>query len=140
MIQKIKNIVLALSLLSVFAVPALAPTATYAQQQQQQLNGNLCSGSNFDLSGSSGNTSTTACKTDGSSLSSKISTILNILSAAVGIVAVAMIVYAGFRYVTSAGSEGGVKTAKNAIIYAIIGLVIVAFAQIIVHFVIGNVT
>lgn len=139
MIQKIKSIVLALSLLSVFAVPALAPATTYAAQQQQ-INGNLCSGSNFEaLNGSSSNTSTASCQTDGSTLSTKIAKLLNILSAVVGIVAVAMIVYAGFRYVTSAGSEGGVKTAKNAIIYAIIGLVIVAFAQIIVHFVIGNV-
>lgn len=144
MIQKIKNLVLAISLLSIFAVPALAPATTYASGSsssgaQGSFNSNLCGGSNFDLSGSTSDTSGCADNTN-NSLSGKIRKLLQVLSAVVGIVAVAMIIYAGFRYVTSAGSEGGVKTAKNAIIYAVIGLVIVALAQIIVHFVISNVT
>ncbi len=138
MIQKIKNLIMALSLLTVFAAPALAPATSYAAgntNQQQVINQNLCSGSNFDLTGG-----TTDCNTDNQTVSDKIKKILNIFSALVGIVAVIMIIYAGFRYVTSAGSEGGVKTAKNAIIYAIIGLVVVALAQVIVHFVISNTT
>lgn len=148
MIQKIKNLILASSLLLVLALPAFAATPLLAApvladngspNQQSQINGNLCAGSNFNLN--AGNTTdVTQCQSDTSTLSDKIKTILNVLSAVIGIVAVIMIIYAGFRYVTSAGSEGGVKSAKNAIIYAVIGLVVVALAQVIVHFVISNVT
>jgi len=141
MIQKIKNLILAVSMLSLFAAPVFAPAAvTYAGStpppQQTGFNNNLCSGSNFDLTGKS-----TDCNDQGNnSVGNKVQTFLNILSAAVGLVAVAMIIYAGFRYVTSGGNEAGVKAAKNAIIYAVIGLVVVAIAQLIVHFVIHSVT
>lgn len=144
MIQKIKNTIMALSsvlILSLAMVPATAMAATCStsgNQQQGCLNTNLCNGSNFDLSGDSGPNNVKDCAADTNTLSGKIKTILNLLSALIGVVAVIMIVYAGFRYVTSAGSEGGVKAAKNAIIYAIIGLVVVALAQVIVHFVISN--
>jgi cytochrome bd-type quinol oxidase subunit 2 len=64
-----------------------------------------------------------------------ISTVLNVFSVLVGIIAVVMIIYAGFKYISSGGKEESVKTAKNTILYAIIGLVIVALAQLIVKFV-----
>lgn len=49
-----------------------------------------------------------------------------------------MIIVGGFRYVISGGDSNGVSGAKNTIMYAIIGLVIVLFAQIIVKFVLTN--
>jgi hypothetical protein len=49
-----------------------------------------------------------------------------------------MIIYGGFRYVTSGGNDASVSGAKNTIIYALIGLVIVALAQVIVHFVLAK--
>ena len=69
-------------------------------------------------------------------LGTKIQHIVNLLSVVGGIAAVIVIIYAGFRLVTSGGSPDGVKSGKNAIIYAIIGLIIIALAQAIVHFVI----
>lgn len=66
--------------------------------------------------------------------------IVNIFSLIVGIVSVIMIIYGGFRYVTSGGDSGNVTSAKNTIIYAIIGLVVVALAQFIVQFVLDKVT
>lgn len=68
-----------------------------------------------------------------------IATIVNLLSAAVGVAAIIMIIVAGFRYVTSAGNPESAKSAKNTILYAIIGLIVVALAQILVHFVLFNV-
>lgn len=56
-----------------------------------------------------------------------------------GIVAVAVIVVAGFQYVTSAGNSEKVKKAKNAILFAVIGLVVVLMAFAIVNFVIEKV-
>jgi len=64
--------------------------------------------------------------------------IVNLLSLVIGAVAVIMIIYGGFRYITSGGESNGVSSAKNTLIYAIIGLVIVVLAQIIVHFVINT--
>ncbi len=55
---------------------------------------------------------------------------------ATGIVSVVMIIIGGFRYVVSGGDSNGVSGAKNTILYAVIGLVVVLFAQIIVTFVI----
>jgi amino acid transporter len=58
--------------------------------------------------------------------------IINLILALVGLIAVAMIVYGGFRYVTSAGNEDVVKAAKKTIINAIIGLIIVILSYVIV--------
>ena len=49
-----------------------------------------------------------------------------------------MIIFAGFRYITGHGKEENVKTAKNTILYAIVGLVVVALAQTVVHFVLAE--
>jgi len=51
---------------------------------------------------------------------------------------VIMIIVGGFRYITSGGESGNVSGAKNTLIYAIVGLVIVALAQIIVHYVLNT--
>lgn len=69
-----------------------------------------------------------------------IKTVINVFSLVVGVVAVIMIIAGGFRYITSGGDSGKIGGAKNTIIYAIIGLVVVALAQIIVQFVLGKVT
>jgi hypothetical protein len=64
--------------------------------------------------------------------------IINIFSWIVGVVSVIMIIYGGFRYITSGGDSNSVTSAKNTILYAIIGLVIVALAQVIVNFVLDK--
>ena len=58
----------------------------------------------------------------------------------VGIIAVIMIIVGGFRYIASGGKQESITAAKNTILYAIIGLVIVALAQIIVKFVLEKST
>lgn len=63
---------------------------------------------------------------------------LNVISAIVGIVAVVMIIFGGYRYITAGGDSGKVSTAQTTIIYAIIGLIIVALAQVIVRFVLSQ--
>lgn len=61
--------------------------------------------------------------------------VINILSVIVGIIAVIMIIIGGFRYITSGGDPNRIASAKNTIIYALIGLLIAVFAQVIVRFV-----
>lgn len=71
-------------------------------------------------------------------LDDTIANVVDLISLVVGVVAVIMIIVGGFRYITSGGNQESVKSAKNTIIYAIIGLIIVALAQIIVKFVLNT--
>jgi hypothetical protein len=63
--------------------------------------------------------------------------IIDILLRLGGLVAGGMIIYAGFRYITSQGNPDNAKAAKNSIINAVVGLVIVLVATGVVQF-IGN--
>ena len=49
-----------------------------------------------------------------------------------------MIIVGGLRYITSGGESSNISGAKTTIIYALVGLVIVALAQFIVHFVLNK--
>lgn len=69
-----------------------------------------------------------------------ITTVIDILSVIVGAAAVIMIIIGCFRYVISGGDSSGVSGAKNTIMYAIIGLIVVLFAQVIVAFVYSSAT
>ncbi len=53
-----------------------------------------------------------------------------------GLVAVAVLVFNGFMYITASGDEGKVQKATKGITYAVVGLVIAAIAFIIVNFII----
>lgn len=65
--------------------------------------------------------------------------VLNLISVIVGVAAVFMVIYGGFRFLTSAGNPESTKTGRNAILYALLGLLIVAFAQIIVKFILTKI-
>ncbi len=108
---------------------ATAQAATYAPGKQ------ACSGANGGgvVSGQEG-----CDETDANSLPRIVAFIINVFSWIIGAVSVIMIIYGGFRYITSGGESNGVTAAKNTILYAIIGLVIVALAQIIVNFVLNK--
>ena len=73
-------------------------------------------------------------------VNSIITTVINIFSLLVGVVSVIMIIVGGFQYITSGGNSTKITTAKNTILFAIVGLVIVALAQVIVRFVLSRVT
>lgn len=75
-----------------------------------------------------------------SSVNTKIAVVINIISIVVGVAAIIMIIISGLKYITSAGDSAKVNSAKDTILYAIIGLVIVAMAQIIVKFVLKQAT
>ncbi|MFO0971745.1 MAG: pilin [Candidatus Saccharimonadales bacterium] len=75
----------------------------------------------------------------GDEIKPAIQTIVDILSIIVGTVSVIMIIVGGFRYVISNGDSNGLASAKNTILYAIVGLAVVIFAQVIVRFVYSTV-
>lgn len=71
-------------------------------------------------------------------VTSVIQNVVRILTIAVGIIAIIMIIIAGLKYITSSGDSGNITSAKNTLLYAVIGLIIVALAQIIVRFVLSE--
>ena len=143
MLRKIKNVTLALFLPLMLAAPlALAPVGSASAADLPGTNctsnvGALASGTNSALGGNG------ACNTVDQNGVSDLQTlakkIVNFLSVIVGIVAVIMIIVGGFKYITSGGESSNVSGAKNTLIYAIVGLIIVALAQFIVRFVLSNV-
>jgi hypothetical protein len=63
---------------------------------------------------------------------------LNITYFLAGVIAVIVIIVGSITFATSAGNSAGVTKAKNMILYAVIGLVIVLGAFVITNFVIGR--
>lgn len=55
-----------------------------------------------------------------------------------GAISVIMILIGGLRYILSAGDPGATKGAKDTILYAVIGLVVVVFGQVIIAFVLSR--
>lgn len=66
-----------------------------------------------------------------------INTVINTMLFIVGILSVIMIIYAGIRYATAHGDKGQVESAKNTLIYAIVGLVVSILAYALVNWVTG---
>ena len=59
--------------------------------------------------------------------------IINFNLGFVGTIAVLMLIWGGFRYLTSSGKSDATKDAKNTILYAIIGIVIILLSYAIVN-------
>ena len=113
----------------IFSNLAFMPVAYSADP----IKNNVCGGTGLKLSGGGCDGATQKTR-----LETTIGNIVNILSMIVGIVAVVMIIIGGFKYVTSGGDSGSITSAKHTIIYAIVGLIIVALAQVIVRFVLSK--
>ena len=73
-----------------------------------------------------------------SSVETVIKRSINIFSAIIGIIAVVMVMVGGLKYITSQGDATSTASAKNTILYAAVGLVVVALAQVIVRFVLSR--
>jgi Type IV secretion system pilin len=101
--------------------------------------GNLCSGAQGNITGADNATST--CKDTGADgkINNAIKFAIRIFQTIVGLIAVFMVITGGLKYITSGGDSGGVTGAKNTILYAVIGLVVVALAEIVVQFVLNRV-
>jgi hypothetical protein len=116
-------------IVSGFGALAVSPAHVIAATAKDQ----VCAGVGT-VTGSGG------CTSSGSDFGSVVKLVLNIFSSFVGLVAVVMFMWGGFKYITSGGESGKVTSAKNTLIYAVIGVVIVVFAQTIVQFVVTKTT
>jgi hypothetical protein len=121
-------------MLALVPAVALVPSAVHADQIGE------CLAQGSDLSvGTDGECEGADTSVGTQRIQDIVTFIINIFSVIVGIVAVIMIIWGGFKYITSGGDSGNITSAKNTIIYAIIGLIIVALAQFLVKFVLDKV-
>ena len=65
-------------------------------------------------------------------------TITNVLLFIVGAISVIMLIIGGIRYTVSGGDSTAVTSAKNTILYAVIGIIVSLLAFAVVNFVIGS--
>lgn len=143
MFKKIKNLTasIVLSLSFVAPVAILAPATVSAQSA---VTTGLCEGITSAESPTGVGAANDACLNDQGQgrdrVNNLIRNIINLFSLIVGVIAVIMIIVGGLKYITSGGDSGNITGAKNTILYALIGLVIVALAQVIVRFVLQKAT
>ncbi len=72
------------------------------------------------------------------SLRQYILNVLNFTLTFLGLIAVAMVIYAGYLYVASAGEDSNIEKSKKILIYAVIGILVVLASFAIVNTVIKN--
>ena len=65
-------------------------------------------------------------------------TITNVLLFIIGAISVIMLIIGGIRYVVSGGDSSAITSAKNTILYAVVGIVIAILAYALVNFVIES--
>lgn len=122
-------IVITLAIIGIVTASVVAsPAAAFASNPQNE----ICQG----IGAASG--SGTECQTP-ISLTTIVRNVINIFSVIIGVVAVIMIMVAGFKYITANGDSGNITSAKNTLIYAIVGLILAGLAQVIVQFVLESV-
>ncbi len=140
MLQRLKKMMYVGSATAAMMFSGLFMPFALANVSASTITDNLCSGSNSASGSSSGSncgTAGTSGNTE-SALGKVASNVTKIFTIIVGAISVIMIIYGGFRYITSGGASDKVGSAKNTLIYAIIGLIIVALANVIVSVVINQ--
>lgn len=88
--------------------------------------------------GSGSTAAATSCNNSGPSVPTIIKNAINVFSVIIGLIAVVMVMVSGLKYMTSQGDANAVASAKNTLIYAIIGIVIAVLAQVIVKYVLNR--
>lgn len=133
-IISIKKLIIAglVALAALVAMGIVQPLPASAQYA-----GQLCDGSNLKLTSDP----SVSCSTGGPTgkLNNLVANIVNLITIIIGIIAVIMILIGGFKFITSNGDSNRIASARQTIIYAIVGLVIVALAQVIVRFILNKV-
>ena len=138
--NKIKILVIAIFLAGMFFSPVVFTKVVAAQTAQENINKALTCGANLQFSIPEEGCETGDANDAAEQVDQIVKQIINILSLVVGVVAVIMIIFGGLRYITSGGDTGNVTSAKNTILYAVVGLIVVALAQVVVRFVVDRAT
>lgn len=127
MIKKLLFSLVVLLSVMISAVPALAATNPYGQVDCSSAGGSaVCQGK--------GNTADPISGSSGSLMK-----VTNIVAWVAGMAAVLFVVLAGIKYITSQGDPQQISQAKQSIIYAAVGIVVIVATRMIIGFVLGNI-
>ncbi len=138
----IKKLALTLGVLVSLLLPGLVTSATvFAQTPPADRSANdpltvVCEGAGSASTACLGRTTQDNNPVFGPS--GVLTRVVQIIALVTGVTAVIMIMVGGFRYIISSGDPANVTSAKNTILYAIIGLVVATSAQVIVIFVLNK--
>lgn len=75
----------------------------------------------------------------GADITPLVQGIVNILLYIAGAVSVFFILFAGFKFITSAGDASKAASARNTLLYAVIGLIVVVLSYAIANFVVDRI-
>lgn len=131
--KKFQSIVAAFVLSVGFGVFALAPTTFAVKTPPPPPAAAVCSDATTCVTSGLKATGGTSSKT---SINSIIKTIVDVLLFIIAAVSVIMIIIGGIKYTISQGDSSAVTSAKNTILYAVVGLLVAMFAFAIVNFVV----
>lgn len=141
MIQKIKRRLLLASTTIMLVFPVIATPALASAVTCSNISNSVTNGANSSLPSAGGSNISDCSASSGANINSLTDLARKVVtwfSVIVGAASVIMIIYGGFRYIISGGESSRVGAAKNSLIYAIVGLIIVALAQLIIHFVLNQ--
>ena len=129
-----RRVLALLSLLVAFCFPVLAAVPANAAFDPFE---NVCTGA--------GEQNSTVCTENNNSSGNPISgqdgillRAARILAVLTGIASIIVMMIAGIKYITSGGDSNSINSAKNTMVYALVGLVITAVAQGIIVFVVNR--
>ncbi len=125
--KSLKHFVISAFVLLGLGGTLLVPVQATASQAEN----NLCRGAGGTPTEGGGCTNPNETRT----VRGTIDDIINLLLFLIGVIAVIMIIIGGLRYVLSGGDQSSVSSAKNTIIYAVVGLIVAAMAYAIINFV-----
>lgn len=129
------------SLQSLLLVPALALGVTLASgviSTPTAQAANCTSDASGGLAGGAGCAQGTDQQSDLFGTNGIFKTITNVLLFLIGAISVIMLIIGGIRYVVSGGDSTAVTSAKNTILYAVVGIVVAILAYALVNFVISS--
>lgn len=126
----VKNTGVFLALLGLIATTTLS-LSSHASAINVFKNPDAAQSDAADVVSNSSNSST--------SLDTVVNRVVSILFIIIGIISVLMIIVGGIRYATSNGDQSAIKSAKNTILYAVVGLVVALLAFAIVNFVVARI-
>ncbi|MEK7472379.1 MAG: hypothetical protein AAB624_03990, partial [Patescibacteria group bacterium] len=128
---------LKLFLVSVLAMFSFSPALMPAVASAASSADNLACGVSGDIAGTTNCDASDTVDAD-NRINGIIAAAIRIFQVVVGLISIIMIIMGGLKYITSGGDAASVGSAKNTILYALVGIVVVALAEIIVQFVLNR--
>lgn len=117
---------MALSVIATVAIFMAAPAPASAQVSKAS----ICEGT-----GGTWTNGTCVSPTGNATVTGTFRKVANVLIFIVGAVSVLMVIIGGLRYVLSNGEQSGITSAKNTVLYALLGVAVAFIAYAIVNFV-----